>query len=76
MNIDDVLRFKAFDRHFKMSDCGLNAIAIIFQDEYRIYTDCLLCPCTSESGFCGWYEGISATGNAVVCSRDGTEEMV
>ena len=35
---------------------------------------CRFMPCLSESAICGCYEGITASGEAVLCSLDNTRE--
>ena len=35
---------------------------------------CQYMPCISESCVCGYYEGITASGDSVLCSQDDTQE--
>lgn len=37
---------------------------------------CRFMPCLSESAICGCYEGITASGDAVMCALDSTGEAV
>ena len=51
----------------------MRTLQIAYQEPYLILTACEFGPCLSDSSICGSFEGITASGEAVLCSYDSSE---
>ncbi len=51
----------------------MRSMPIAYREPHLILTACEFSPCLSDSSICGSYEGIDASGAAVMCSYDCSE---
>jgi len=53
----------------------MRSIQIAYREPALVLTDCMFGPCLSDSSICGSFEGLTASGEAVLCSYDSSEAV-